>query len=40
LSALFWSHLNLYGKFELDMSKQPGLGPVPGLSTAAFGTAA
>jgi hypothetical protein len=31
LSALFWSHLNLYGKFELDMSKQLDLGPVPGL---------
>ncbi|NYF41728.1 Tn3 family transposase [Streptosporangium sandarakinum] len=30
LSALFWSHLNLYGKFELDMSKQLDLGP--GLS--------
>lgn len=28
LSALFWSHLNLYGKFELDMSKQLDLGPV------------
>ncbi|MEU8246918.1 hypothetical protein [Nonomuraea sp. NPDC048916] len=27
LSALFWSHLNLYGKFELDMSKQLDLGP-------------
>ncbi|MEU1387355.1 MULTISPECIES: Tn3 family transposase [unclassified Nonomuraea] len=26
LSALFWSHLNLYGKFELDMSKQLDLG--------------
>ncbi|MEU7988679.1 Tn3 family transposase [Streptosporangium canum] len=31
LSALFWSHLNLYGKFELDMSKQLDLGPLPGL---------
>ena len=31
LSALFWSHLNLYGKFELDMSKQLDLGPVTGL---------
>jgi len=20
LSALFWSHVNLYGRFELDMS--------------------
>ncbi|SFL21459.1 hypothetical protein SAMN05216275_1747 [Streptosporangium canum] len=29
LSALFWSHLNLYGRFELDMSKQLGLGPGP-----------
>ncbi|GAA3618159.1 hypothetical protein GCM10022419_124620 [Nonomuraea rosea] len=29
LSALFWSHLNLYGKFELDMSKQLDLGPGP-----------
>jgi hypothetical protein len=27
LSALFWTHLNLYGKFELDMSKQLDLGP-------------
>jgi hypothetical protein len=26
-SALFWTHLNLYGKFELDMSKQLDLGP-------------
>ena len=31
VSALFWSHLNLYGKFELDMSKQLDLGPVSGL---------
>jgi hypothetical protein len=31
LSALFWTHLNLYGKFELDMSKQLDLGPLPGL---------
>nr|WP_281367975.1 Tn3 family transposase [Nonomuraea typhae] len=31
LSALFWSHLNLYGKFELDMSKQLDLGPGPDL---------
>ncbi|MEV4182909.1 Tn3 family transposase [Streptosporangium canum] len=30
LSALFWSHLNLYGKFELVMSKQLDLGPGPG----------
>lgn len=30
LSALFWSHLNLYGKFEFDMSKQLDLGPRPG----------
>ncbi|WSA56692.1 transposase [Nonomuraea fuscirosea] len=29
LSALFWSHLNLYGRFELDMSKQLDLGPGP-----------
>jgi len=29
LSALFWSHLNLYGKFELDMSKQLDLGDAP-----------
>ncbi|MFI7057493.1 transposase [Streptosporangium canum] len=29
LSALFWSHLNLYGKFELDMSKRLDLGPGP-----------
>ncbi|MGV9306331.1 Tn3 family transposase [Nonomuraea sp. NPDC003727] len=27
LSALFWTHLNLYGKFELDMSKRLDLGP-------------
>ncbi|MET8051534.1 Tn3 family transposase [Streptosporangium sp. NPDC005286] len=27
LSALFWTHLNLYGKFELDMRKQLDLGP-------------
>ena len=27
LSALFWTRLNLYGKFELDMSKRLGLGP-------------
>ncbi|MEV0589393.1 Tn3 family transposase [Nonomuraea sp. NPDC050310] len=27
LSALFWSHLNLYGGFERDMSKQLDLGP-------------
>jgi hypothetical protein len=31
LSALFWTHLNLYGKFELDMSKQLDLGPEPGF---------
>ncbi|MFD8531726.1 hypothetical protein ACFV0L_30350 [Streptosporangium canum] len=30
LPALFWSHLNLYGKFERDMSKQLDLGPGPG----------
>jgi TnpA family transposase len=29
LSALFWTHLNLYGRFELDMSKQLDLGPAP-----------
>jgi hypothetical protein len=29
LSALFWSHLNLYGRFELVMSKQLDLGPAP-----------
>lgn len=27
LSALFWTHLNLYRRFELDMSKQLDLGP-------------
>jgi hypothetical protein len=27
LPALFWTHLNVYGKFELDMSKQLDLGP-------------
>ncbi|NDU72127.1 Tn3 family transposase [Actinomadura sp. DSM 109109] len=31
LSALFWSHVNLYGKFELDMSKQLDLGPGPSV---------
>ncbi|MER7210443.1 hypothetical protein ABT340_25545 [Streptosporangium sp. NPDC000239] len=31
LSALFWSHLNLYGKFELDKSKQLDLGPGPSV---------
>ncbi|MEV5897361.1 hypothetical protein [Nonomuraea fuscirosea] len=29
--GFFWSHLNLYGKFELDMSKQLDPGPVSGL---------
>jgi hypothetical protein len=29
LSALFWTHLHLYGRFELDMSKQLDLGPAP-----------
>jgi len=32
LSALFWTHLNLYGRFELDMSKQLDLGPAPASS--------
>ena len=32
LSALFWTHLNLYGRFELDMSKQLDLGPAPAPS--------
>ncbi|MER5622151.1 Tn3 family transposase [Streptosporangium sp. NPDC002544] len=27
LSALFWAHVNLYGKFELGMSKRLDLGP-------------
>ncbi|MFI6801906.1 hypothetical protein [Streptosporangium canum] len=31
LSALFWSHLNLYGSFALDMSKQLDLGPGPSV---------
>lgn len=26
LSALFWTHLNLYGRFELDMSNYLELG--------------
>jgi hypothetical protein len=26
LSALFWAHLNLYGRFELDMSNYLDLG--------------
>jgi hypothetical protein len=26
LSALFWTHLNLYGRLELDMSNHLGLG--------------
>ncbi|WP_164904025.1 transposase [Nonomuraea polychroma] len=30
LSTLFWSHLNLYGRFELDLSEQLDLGPGPG----------
>ncbi|MGN9845938.1 Tn3 family transposase [Nonomuraea sp. H19] len=30
LSALFWSHLNLYGRFELDMSRHLELDPARG----------
>jgi hypothetical protein len=29
LTALFWSHLNLYGRFELDMSRHLELDGVP-----------
>jgi hypothetical protein len=27
LSALFWTHVNLYGRFELDMDTHLDLGP-------------
>lgn len=29
LTALFWSHLNLYGRFELDMNRPLELDGVP-----------
>ncbi|WP_284734904.1 Tn3 family transposase [Nonomuraea sp. NEAU-A123] len=29
LSALFWTHLNLYGRFELDMNRHLELEAVP-----------
>ncbi|MFE3455590.1 transposase [Nonomuraea sp. NPDC059194] len=30
LSALFWTHINLYGRFELDMNSRLDLPPLPG----------
>ncbi|WP_307128602.1 Tn3 family transposase [Streptomyces sp. B1I3] len=38
LTALFWSNINPYGTFRLDMAKRLGLGPVadvPGPRTPA-----
>ncbi|MER6175667.1 hypothetical protein [Streptosporangium sp. NPDC001681] len=29
LSALFWTHLNLYGRFELDMNRHLELDGIP-----------
>lgn len=29
LTPLFWSHVNLYGRFDLDMSTRLDLGPLP-----------
>jgi Tn3 transposase DDE domain-containing protein len=34
LTPLFWTHVNLYGKFDLDMSSQLGLGAGPNTATS------